>query len=465
MGDSEVATLETLWYTGKGSWNLCVYGGCGITDQDWGADSMIEALYLHWLSTKATASSVPPIMNAVAANASKYPTGNTFSDVPMWDSIADTHEFQVTGNADYLAAAEAAFDYVDRDPNRQGWAAGHCPGIHYRIASAGNALESGLKTLETDSNYIKAAILLYQSTGAGSYLTKAETMYANVRATYLEHDSPLYTVYIFDDGSSCLRVRNQFFASVNGNMIWNGHELGLITGNATYNYSADAAASARYLMARLDDPTGVFENERQENDTAEPLVFAMYQLAVDGDSAASNWIAANLAAAASAETSNGIFGRFWGGPPPIFAGANVQTSTWSAAGGTALAFAVAKLNPGGTPSTSSYWNNATYVADPRTISGTGTYSIRFTGRAVAVIGNLTAQRGKEEVYIDGVETTNNIGVSAYPAVQVAPNQVMFAWRWPTSGMHTIEFEPPVGNQQNVKQGNAWFSMVGYYWKP
>ena len=43
-----------------------------------------------------------------------------------------------------------------------------------------------LKTLETDANAVKAAILLHQATGEARYLQSAITHYAAIRAHFLD---------------------------------------------------------------------------------------------------------------------------------------------------------------------------------------------------------------------------------------------------------------------------------------
>lgn len=456
LGDAAVQTLEKQFYTGSGSWNLCINGGgCGATDQDWGADSLIYSLWLHWTTTHG--GSVPPIMRAVTANATQYTSGtNSWSDVPMWDSIAGAREYQVTGDAQALTNAKNAFDYVDSDPHGNAFAAGFCPGIHYQLPHAGGG---GLKTLETDSNYIKAAILLYQITGTASYLTKAENEYAAVRSQFLEPDSPLYTVYVWDNGSSCLRVRNQFFASVNGNMIWSGWELNKITGLASYKN--DAVASEQYVISHLSDATGVFESLLQENDSSEEMVEAMWTLANDGDSAARNWILTNMSAAASSIAASGAYSRFFGSIAP-----QAKTSAWASAGGISLAFAASALNPSGTPATTTYWSTAQLVNGPFPAVTNTPWSLTFTGRAISIMGTLAQHAGHIEVSIDGTETVNDVGIDqGYGTAGKIPNTVLFAWRWPTSGQHTITFSPPEGNEQNIKQGNAWFQMSSYYFVP
>ena len=39
-----------------------------------------------------------------------------------------------------------------------------------------------------------------------------------------------------------------------------------------------------------------------------------------------------------------------------------------------------------------------------------------------------------------------------------PDQVLFAWRWPPPGRHTIQIRPGV---PNAKEGGPFFPMTGY----
>src|SRR5262249_17454842 len=224
-----------------------------------------------------------------------------------------------------LAKARAAFAFVE---SSHAFALGACPEIRYQ-QPAGR--DNRLKTLETDANAIKAAILLYRATGEASYLTSATTHYAAVRTRFLDSAVPLYTVYVFDDGSSCTQVPHRFFASVNGDMIWNGLELSPIPGNRAY--LDQALATAHAVASDLSDPAGVFADLQAENDIVEPLVEAMYALATEaGAGFARSWILTNAAAALSARTPDGSFGRFFDGPPPAS-----TVTAWQTNGGTALA--------------------------------------------------------------------------------------------------------------------------------
>ena len=158
LGRQALHTLEHGYYDGAGEWNVCVPHICGTGNVDWGVDSLTYALYFHWSLTHDRG--VRPIMSALDGTAVNYsPAVHTSSDVPVWDTIADVREYQVTGDVEALAKAEAAFRFVADGGSR--FALGACPAVDYQQPGGGG---TKLKTLETGSNYIKAALLLYQVT-------------------------------------------------------------------------------------------------------------------------------------------------------------------------------------------------------------------------------------------------------------------------------------------------------------
>src|SRR5262249_45885574 len=212
---------------------------------------------------------VAPIMNALTAIAPRSHSG--VSDVPLWDSIAAAREYQITHNPEALRHAEAYFGYVA--DSRQ-FAVGACSGISYQRSNGGS---TQLKTLETDANYIKAAVLLYQITRQRGYLAQAEQHYQAVRQYYLSPGTSLYTVYVFDTGTSCTQVFAQYFGSVNGLMIWNGYTLAQLTGQQSY--VSEAIATAQDVAAKLGDGTGVYADLQAENASTEPLIETMHLLA------------------------------------------------------------------------------------------------------------------------------------------------------------------------------------------
>jgi hypothetical protein len=442
-----LVTLEGEYYTGAGEWNWCVPSRCGAGNRDWGADSLTYALYLHWLLTGDPA--VAPIMNALTGTSPSAHSG--VSDVPLWDSIAAAREYQVTGNPAALRKAEAAFGSVAG--SRQ-YALGACPAILYQHANGGS---TQLKTLETDANYVKAALLLYQITHQRGYLAQAQLHYQAVRQYYLSPGTSLYTVYVFDNGTSCTQVPAQYFASVNGLMIWNGYALAQLTGQRSY--LAEAIATAQDVAGYLGDGTGVYADLQAENDLTEPLIESMYLLATHGQRFARHWLLAAASASAGSQVSRtGAYGRFFDGPPPA-----APVTDWQGSGGLALAQVAGALDPRGRPADPGFWADASFVPDNLAMSSTPV-TFGFTGRAVAIIGTIgerCCSDGHAQVYIDGAQTFDQTGIwqNKSSSGRPLPGSVLFAWRWPQPGRHTIEIGPAVAN---AKQGSSFFHMTGFY---
>jgi hypothetical protein len=445
-----VATLEHTWLAGD-AWRMCLVPGCAVTNQDWGADALTYDLFFRWQT--AGDRSVLAYLNRLIASSHDYtPCSGTicgqWSDVPMWDSIAASREYEATGNALALERAKHAFAAVDAGGAL--YALGACSEIRYQqpLGSINH-----LKTLETDSNYVQAALLLYNATGDHSYLADATTTYAAIRAHFLDPLVPLYTVYVFDDGKHCTQVPHRLFASVNGNMIENGLLLARAMGDQVYRQEAIATAGA--AARDLADPRGIHADLQAENDIGEPLIAAMYDLAArEKQSFARDWLLRNAAAAATTRVAGG-YGRFFDGPAP-----RSPLTAWQTNGGFALMLAAASLDPHGHTDTTSAWAHATYVA--RDLSSLPT-SLTFTGSGIALIGTIgerCCEPGHARVFVDGKETFDQTGIwqNKSSSGRQLPNAVLFAWRWPAGGTHTLRLQPGVAN---AKEGGPFLHLVGY----
>ena len=432
---------------------MCSTGSCGTTDQDWGADSLTYALALREQTTGDQ--SLTPILAALAAAAPSYPAPcsgsscSSWSDVPQWDTIALAREYEATHDPAVLAKAESAFEFVEGSPV---FALGACPAIRYQQPNGGS---NNLKTLETDGNAIKAALLLYQDSGTATYLDVARQRYAAVRQYFLDPQVPLYTTYVFDDGVRCSQLPHRFFASVNGDMIWNGLALFHDTGQSLYLNQALATAHA--VANDLDDADGIFTDLQAENDVVEPLVEAMYTLAADDHAAfAREWILRNAAAALGSRAPDGVFGRFFDGPPPT----SIVTA-WQTNGGISLEIAAAALAPNLAAVAPSGWQSARYVSQQ--ITGTPAH-ITFVGEAIALVGTLGEQcceSGHVQVLLDGHETFDQTGIwqdKSSAGISI-PNSILFAWRWPTPGRHTVGFAAGIANG---KEGVSFVHIQGYF---
>jgi len=453
LGSSAATVLERRYYTSAGTWNMCLPAICDQKNFDWGSDSLTYALYFRWELTHDPAA--PPIMTKLIGTAHQYGSADGgWSDVPEWDAVADIREYQVTGNSAALSKAQAAFDLVD-SVDAASFAAGSCPSIDYQKPGGGT---NQLKTLETDSNYIKAALLLYQVTRTPSYLAKARRKYTAVRRYFLSEEYPLYTAAVYDRGSRCTQLRGQYFASVNGNMIWAGAKLAQMTGSQ--HYLAQAVATAEAVRRYLCDDDGVYADLQTENDVVEPLIEAMYVLATaDHEDFARSWLQGAAAAAAADRTAWGSYGRFFDGPPP-----QGPVTAWQVNGGMSLMFAAAKLDPSGLPADPWYWRRAAFVPDDASLPASGgTVRVAFSGQAVAVIGTIGEERrkpGHARVLIDGKLMFDGVGIwqGEFSGERMLASSVLFAWRWPAPGRHTITIAPRAGRAA----GSTFFHMIGYY---
>ncbi len=445
-------TLERRYYDGAGKWNICLPRRCGVGNIDWGADSMTYALYLHWTFTGDKR--VRRIMSALTQTAYPWPPDTySSSDVPAWDAIADVREYQVTGNPDAMSKAEAAFRFVATG-RAASFQAGACPGIQYQLPGGRPTM---LKTLESGSNYVKAALLLYQVTRDRGYLRAAQAQYAAIRRYYLSPGVPLYTVYVFDNGRSCAQAPARYFGSVNGNMIWAGSDLARITGR--HAYLDQAIATARAVARHLGDATGVYADLQAENDVGEPLIEAMYDLARFAHQGfARAWLLRAASAAASDVNPAGAYGRFFGGPPP-----RAPVTVWQVNGGLALELAAGALDPRGHPASPPFWAHAVFVRHDLRLTSLPV-GFTFTGRAVAIIGTIgehCCESGHARLYLDGTQTFDQTGIwqDKSSSGRSLPGTVLFAWRWPAAGRHTIQIRAGLAN---AKEGISFFHMTGYY---
>lgn len=423
--------------------------GCPTRASDWGADTLTATLALR-RETAHDAAAVPAL-RMLLARLPRYapPCAGApcaaWSDVPLWDAVAALQAGRATGDvADARRVARAAFARVAR---ARVYALGACPGIDYQQPFGG---ANRLKTLETDANYVRAALLLHAAGEGGALVRDARAHYATIRRWFLQRDG-LYTVYLFDDGRTCRPLPGRTFASVNGIMIWNGLELARATGDGRYR--GDALATARAVAARLDDGAGVFANLQAENDVAEPLVEAMLRVAREQRAAfARDWILRNARAAAAARDRAGDYARFFDGPAP-----RGPVTAWQVNGGFAVEVAAAALAPHA-------------LAAPRSFAagshaggfalGVGPYRLGFTGSGIALYGTLgerCCEAGHARVFVDGVEPVDRTGIWQNKSSAGLPlrDALLFAWRWPARGRHVLTFAPGV---PNAKEGGSYLHV-------
>jgi hypothetical protein len=450
-GNRATSTLLDVYYTGHGRWRACDLRRCAAANVDWGDDSLTYTLALR----SATGdSNLQGVFNALTSTASRYRAPcrqiagcNLLSDRPEWDAVALAEEYDITKNPAALAKSEAAFSAV---AGSQVYSGGACPSILYQKAGGG---DTHAKTLESQANAVRAALLLYSATGSSSYLAYAIAAYDAARNYFLDPHLPLYTVYVMDDGRVCRQVPRRFFASVNGLMIWNGTQLFQDTNQISY--LQEAIQTGQAVDTNLSDSRGIYTDMEAENDVEEPLVEGMLALAVRGQAFARSWLLGNAAAALSARTHDGSFGRFFDGPPPA-----AKVTAWQTNGGLALEIAAAALAPNQPVSAGHPWDEAKHVR--RQITKLPS-ALSFRGSGIALIGTLGEQcctSGHARVVIDGHPTIDETGIwqNKDALGRPIPNTILFSWRWPSSGRHRLRFLPGIANS---KEGGAFLHLVGY----
>ena len=167
------------------------------------------------------------------------------------------------------------------------------------------------------------------------------------------------------------------------------------------------------------------------------------------------WIVRNAVAALSARGADGSFGRFFDGPPP-----DTTVTAWQTNGGLSLEIAAAALEPNTAVRATQSWAQSRAVAHEVTALPA---TLTFHGAGIALLGTLGEQccePGHARVLIDGRETFDQTGIwqNKSSLGQSIANTVLFAWRWPTAGTHTLTFEP---GTENGKEGGPFLHLRSY----
>ena len=312
-----------------------------------------------------------------------------------------------------------------------------------------------LKTLETEANAIKAAILLYQETGDQLLPERPRR-----RATRLcANGSSIrrcrcYTTYVFDDGQRCTQLPHRFFASVNGDMIWSGVELARATGNADYLTGGDRVGTGRRRPTSPIPPASSPTCRPRTTSSSRWSRGCTRSRREEHVSFARTWILDNAAAALSARAPDGAYGRFFDGPAP-----KTTVTAWQTSGGFALELAAAALDPKGIVRVSDRWTSAQSVTQTLAPGDT----VTFTGSEIAFYGSLgevCCEPGHARVFVDGRQTFDRTGIwqNKSSSGLTIPDTVLFAWRWPKPGRHTISFAPGI---TNGKEGGSYLELTSY----
>ena len=136
-----------------------------------------------------------------------------------------------------------------------------------------------------------------------------------------------------------------------------------------------------------------------------------------------------------------------------------MVTAWQTNGGLALEIAAAALDPGGAAPGGGAWSTVRRVS--RSLGPSG--RITFRGSGIALIGTLgesCCEAGHARVFVDGRETFDGTGIwqDKSSSGQRIPGAILFAWRWPKPGLHTITFAPGV---TNGKEGGSFLHIRAY----
>jgi len=90
-------------------------------------------------------------------------------------------------------------------------------------------------------------------------------------------------------------------------------------------------------------------------------------------------------------------------------------------------------------------------------------SIEFTGSGIALYGTLGEQccePGHASIAVDGRPTVDQTGIwqNKSSAGVAFDDVILFAWRWPTSGTHTLDLGP---STINPKEGGPFLHVKRY----
>jgi hypothetical protein len=90
-------------------------------------------------------------------------------------------------------------------------------------------------------------------------------------------------------------------------------------------------------------------------------------------------------------------------------------------------------------------------------------TLTFRGSGIALLGTLGEQcceAGHARLLVDGRETADHTGIwqNKSSSGRSIPDTVLFVWRWPVAGRHTLTFESGIANG---KEGGPFLHLTGY----
>ncbi len=214
-------TLLKRFSTGRGSWALCSPSLCGSADQDWGADSLTYTLALRERTRPAPA--LLRTLAQLALAAPRYPAACSGRSCVGWSDVPSG--MRSPSRASTRPHTSRGPSRRRRRPSRSSRTRPCTRAVRALRSGTSSPTEAAndLKTLETDGNAIKAALLLYARAARRRIpRDRRAPLCGGPKLLSRPRGRRSTPTYVFDNGAHCAQLPHRFFASGNGNMIWNG---------------------------------------------------------------------------------------------------------------------------------------------------------------------------------------------------------------------------------------------------
>ncbi len=231
------------------------------------------------------------------------------NDDAMWMIIAFARAAQITGDTSYLDIAKTNFDQV----YARAWSMDLGGGLWWRTSYV-----LPQKNATTNAPAVIAACEIYRATHDGSYLAKAQGVYAWMRAHLFDPTTGQVYDALKPTGGGSATVNRIKFTYDQGSFIGAGHLLYSVTGDRTYD--ADALRALEYTRTDLTTH-GILQNDAVHADQDEggfKGIFARWAIAftrADRMTTFDSWFRLNAAVAWAHRNARGLAGWDWMKPP------------------------------------------------------------------------------------------------------------------------------------------------------
>jgi predicted alpha-1,6-mannanase (GH76 family) len=285
----------------------------------WKAAEMIETVedYYDYTGSPAYKAEVATLCNGFVArygadwmNKYSFKTGHRYlghraNDDVMWMIIASARAYEITGDVRYRAMAKANFDHA--------WARASSSdmggGLWWRSAH-----DRPQKNTTTNAPAVIAACELSRALGDKSYLTKAKTLYAWMRARLFDPRTGQVYDHLSWTTPPQVKVYPTAFTYNQGTFIGAADRLGQLTG--VRSYALDARRALAYTRTHLTR-RGILQSDggiANQDTGGFKGIFARWAVRFTRDQrivAFDPWFRRNAGAAWARRNARGLIGQDW----------------------------------------------------------------------------------------------------------------------------------------------------------